>query len=137
MKTEVEFKIGDIVKFKVLEWSHEGWEFGSPVVMLSPVIRSSHDAGSADTMIEEEIINIVAVDNGSSEYNNAEDELEFRGWRLKYLNKCFNEAMKGKKFPKAHYEATEYTAEVVKNRMEDFDIDFKIIKKIKNGKKYD
>ena len=43
---------GNELTFDVLTWQHEGYEFGRPCLMLSPVIRENSDS-CPDTLIED------------------------------------------------------------------------------------
>jgi hypothetical protein len=100
---------GDKVTFDVIEWFHEGWEFGHPTVMLSPVIRIDHDHG-ADSIIESVCIGLVCGDHLTYLCGSDKQEIEWRGWNFVTLRKRFNQALKGKKFPVANYKAYRVTA---------------------------
>lgn len=104
----------DILIFDVLEWYHEGYEFGRPALMLSPVVRVDNDH-SAESLIESVLLDMVCA-NYPIQLNNEEDQIKWRGWNLKYLRKVFNQVMKGKKYPKAGYYATRKTVEIIKDK---------------------
>lgn len=61
-------KEGDEIIFDVLEWFHEGYQFGRPCLMLQPVIRENSDS-HPEAMIENACID--AVCNGRLAWNNA------------------------------------------------------------------
>lgn len=107
MKTETfAVKAGDVVTFKVLEWFHEGWEFGRPAMMLEPVIRIEHD-GSAESLIERVCLDLACNDNPLERLQNCDRrEIEWRGWNLATLRRRFSQAVKGKRFPVAGYAST-------------------------------
>ena len=107
-------KEGDILTFDVLEWFHEGYEFGRPCLMLSPVLRENSDQ-HPDTLIESVMINAVCDGKIDQSPGYAEQEIEWRGWNLKQLRRRFNEALKGKKFPVAGYIATRQVVKVTKD----------------------
>lgn len=104
-------KDGDIVTFDVLEWREDGWEFGSPCVMLSPVIRYDTDKDS-ESLIESVCLDICSESavGGAVKIRLSGDsdlrEFEWRGWNLKTLRRRFNESLAGKEFPKKGYAAT-------------------------------
>ncbi len=114
MKSEQYFSIkeGDVVTFDVLTWD-EGYEFGAPCLMLSPVIRENSDS-HAEAMIEDICIDLVCQDKIVQ--NNESDQIEWRGWNLKYLRWKFNEALAGKKFPKMNYQATRKKVKFIKDK---------------------
>jgi len=99
-------KSGDILTFNVLEWFHEGYEFGRPCLMLSPVIRENSDA-SAESIIEDVCIDLVVKKDISA--NNQQDQIDWRGWNLKYLRRVFREVLAGKRI--AQYKATQQKVE--------------------------
>lgn len=104
---------GDALTFQVLEWFHEGWEFGRPILMLSPVIRIEHDH-SAESLIESVCLD--AVCDGKLPWIKECDrrEIEWRGWNLTTLRRRFREVLKGKRFPVAGYVATTETVRIVR-----------------------
>ena len=95
-------KDGDILTFDVLTWQHEGYEFGRPCLMLSPLIREDSDA-DPEQLIETACIDLVV--DGKAIKNNEQQQIKWRGWNLKYLRRVFNEALIGHKFPIAGYRA--------------------------------
>ena len=105
-------KDGDVFTFDVLEWE-EGYEFGRPCLMLSPVIRENSDL-SAESLIESVLID--AVCDEELDYNNETDQIEWRGWNLKSLRKRYNESLKGKYFPKRNYRATRKTVKIIRDK---------------------
>jgi hypothetical protein len=93
----------DVVVFDVLEWFNEGYEFGRPCLMLSPVIREDSDS-HPEAMIEKACIDACVFKE--IPLNNQSDQINWRGWNLKTKRQRFNEVLKGKKFPIAGYKAT-------------------------------
>lgn len=108
----IEVKEGDELTFDVLEWYHEGYEFGRPCLMLSPVIRENSDS-HPEAMIEDACM--MASIDGRLLYNRERRQIDWRGWNLKTLRRAFNQALAGKKFPKAGYTATRQKVKFVKN----------------------
>jgi len=98
----LEIKAGDVLTFDVLQWD-EGYEFGAPCLILSPVIREDSDS-HPEAMVEDVCID--AVLDGKLLLNNEQQQIEWRQWNLKTLRRRFNEALAGKKFPKLNYQAT-------------------------------
>jgi hypothetical protein len=98
----LEIKAGDVLTFDVLQWD-EGYEFGAPCLILSPVIRENSDS-HPEAMIESVCID--AVLDGELLLNNEQQQIEWRQWNLKTLRRRFNEALAGKKFSKLNYRAT-------------------------------
>lgn len=98
----LDIKAGDELTFDVLQWD-EGYEFGAPCLILSPVIRENSDS-HPEAMVED--VCIEAVLDGQLLRNNQQQQIEWRQWNLKTLRRRFNEALAGKKFPKADYQAT-------------------------------
>lgn len=103
MKT-LKAKSGDILTFDCLEWFHEGWEFGHPVILLSPVVWIAHDH-NADVLIEKVAIDLACEFELPKISENDIKEMAWRGWNLKYLRSVFKKTLCGHKFPKAHYSA--------------------------------
>lgn len=108
----LEIKEGDILTFDVLEWYHEGYEFGRPCLMLSPVIQENSDS-NPESLIESALID--AVCERRLERNSERRQIEWRGWNLKYLRRCFNLALHGRVFPVANYQATRKTVKIIKD----------------------
>ena len=94
---------GDTLTFDVLEWFNEGYEFGRPCLILSPVIQENSDSDPG-SMIESACID--AVVDGKFELNREQQQIEWRGWNLTTKRRRFREALAGKKFPVAGYVAT-------------------------------
>lgn len=102
-------KAGDTATFRVLEWFHEGWEFGRPALMLAPVIRIEHD-NSADYLIEKVCFDLVCNDKPLERiYEGDQQEIDWRGWNLSTLRRRFAQASRGVRFPVAGYTATTRT----------------------------
>ena len=108
-------KVGDIVTVDVLEWYHEDYEFSRPCLMLSPVIREDSDS-NPESMIERLLIDLITEESIS--FNNQQDQVDWRGWNLKYLRRCFDQALKGKEFPVAGYTATRKVFKVIWDKKE-------------------
>jgi len=106
-------KEGDILTFDVLTWQHEGYEFGRPCLMLSPVICENSDS-NPDSLIEDTLIR--GCVDGKLPLNREKQQIEWRGWNLKYFRRCFNQALAGKKFPVAWYEATRQKVKIIRNK---------------------
>lgn len=105
-------KPGDILTFDILTWQNEGYAFGRPCLMLSPVIREDSDHEPWN------LVESVAMDlacDGKAVTNNQQGQIEWRGWNLKTKRRRFNEALKGKRFPVAGYRATRTVIEIVKD----------------------
>ena len=102
----IELKDGTEIVVKILEWYEESWEFDRPTLVLFPVIRYSPNGKSVEYMAEDLGINLCV--EGKAENHDYTSELEWRGWKLDYLNKVYSQVRKGKKFPKKRYKATEY-----------------------------
>lgn len=105
-KTESEWlqvKAGNELTFDVLTWQHEGYTFGRPCLMLSPVLRENSDS-HPECMIETACID--AVVTGRLLRNSEQRQIEWRGWNVAYLKRCFLSALAGKEFPVAGYCAT-------------------------------
>jgi hypothetical protein len=102
-------KDGDLVVFDVLEWFHEGWEFGHPTLMLRPVIQIDHDHG-AETLIESTCISLVCGHTMNYLCESDKHEIDWRGWNMVTLRRRFNQALRGKKFLIANYKAYRITA---------------------------
>lgn len=113
MSDHLEIKEGDELTFDVLTWQHEGYQFGRPCLMLSPVIRENSDS-NPDSLIEDVLIDIVTSE--SIVKNNEQHQIEWRGWNLAQLRRRFNEALKGKRFPIAGYRATRKKVRITKDR---------------------
>ncbi len=111
MKNNRPVKEGDILTFDVLEWYHEGYEFGHPCLILSPIINNNSDS-NPESIIEDALISLV-IGHIKLGDNRAEQEIAWREWNLSYLRKCFNAARKGKKFAKAGYKATRKKFEII------------------------
>ena len=109
----IAIKEDDILTFDVLEWWHEGYEFGRPCLMLSPVIRENSDS-HPEAMIEDVLIDMVI--SKVIQCNNQQQQIAWRQWNLSYLRKVFNQALKGKKFPIAQYKATRQKVRIIKNK---------------------
>lgn len=91
---------------KGLRWHEAGWEFDCPVMLLSPVIRYSPNGESIEEMVESLLLG--ATIDEKLETHDYSKEFDYRGWRLAYLNKVWNSAIKGKKYPKKNYQAEEW-----------------------------
>lgn len=104
---------GDELTFDVLTWQHEGYEFGRPCLMLAPVIRENSDS-DPESLIEN--VCITAVVGGGLERNTEEQQIHWRGWNLTQLRRRFNEALVGKRFPIAGYQATRKRVKIVRDR---------------------
>lgn len=115
----------DVVVFDVLEWFNEGYEFGRPCLMLSPVIREDSDS-HPEAMIETACIDACILKE--IPLNNQQDQIAWRGWDLKQKRRRFNEALKGKKFPIAGYKATRSVVRFFKNDRDE--MSFEIISTI-------
>lgn len=113
MTDHLQIKKGDQLTFDVLTWQHEGYEFGRPCLMLSPVIRENSDS-NPESLIESVCID--AVVDGRLELNNEQDQIQWRGWNLTQLRRRFNEALKGKRFPVAGYRATRKKVKITRNK---------------------
>jgi len=100
---------GDLVVFDVLEWFHEGWEFGHPTLMLRPIICIHHDNG-AESLVETCCIDLACGDTLRYLFDCDKHEIEWRGWNMATLRRRFNQALRGKKFPIANYKAYRITA---------------------------
>ena len=94
---------GDELTFDVLTWRHEGYEFGAPCLMLSPIICEDSDSNPA-SLIERACI--LACVDGKLRRNTEQQQIDWRGWNLKTLRRAFNQALAGKRFPVAGYQAT-------------------------------
>lgn len=105
-------KPGDILTFDILTWQNEGYEFGRPCLMLSPVIREDSDHEPWN-LVESVAMDFVCF--GKALKNNQQDQINWRGWNLKTKRRRFNEALKGKEFPIAGYRATRTVIEIVKD----------------------
>lgn len=114
-------KSGDILTFNVIEWFHEGYEFGRPCLMLSPVIREDSDS-NPESMIEDVCIDLSLGYKISK--NNQQDQINWRGWNLNYLRRVFREVLCGKKI--ATYKATQEKVEFEENIKGE--LDFKHVK---------
>lgn len=107
---------GDELTFDVLTWQHEGYEFGRPCLMLSPVVRENSDS-DPDSLIESVCID--AVVDGRLVRNNEQHQIEWRGWNLGQLRRRFREALAGKHFPIAGYYATRKRVRIVRDKHDD------------------
>ncbi len=106
-------KLGDILTFDILTWQNEGYEFGRPCLMLSPVIREDSDHEPWNLV---ESVAMDAVIDGKILKNNQQDQIDWRGWNLKTKRRRFNEALAGKKFPVAGYRATRTVVKIVEDK---------------------
>lgn len=106
-------KSGDKVTFDVLTWQHEGYEFGRPCLMLSPVIREDSDS-DPESMIEDVCIDLCC--SIPVQLNRETSQIEWRRWNLKTLRRAFNQALAGKKFPVAGYCATRKVVQFSHNK---------------------
>lgn len=88
-----------------LRWN-EDWEFDCPVLLLSPFIRYSPCGETIEHLVED--LGIDASLDGEVKSHDYSKEFEWRGWKLDYLNKVWNSAISGKKFPKKNYQAEEW-----------------------------
>ena len=116
----IDISENDIYIVDILEWYHEGYEFGHPCLMLSPVIREDSDSNSYSLM---ESTFIDAVIDKKLKYNTEETQILWRGWNLKYLKRVFIECLNGKKFPKAKYKATRYKIKIITDKHNDLTFD--------------
>ena len=114
MSDYITVKEGDILTFDVLTWQHEGYEFGRPCLMLSPVIRENSDS-NPESLIEDVCLD-VACGDGRLAVNNEQQQIDWRGWNLRYLRRCFNRALAGKRFPIAGYRATRRRVRIVRDK---------------------
>lgn len=124
-------KPGDILTFDILTWQNEGYEFGRPCLMLSPVIRENSDASPWN------LVESVAMDltmDGKAVTNNQQDQIEWRGWNLKTKRRRFNEALAGKRFPVAGYHATRTVIEIVKSEKWENGLDYREISTVEGPK---
>lgn len=108
----LDIREGDELTFDVLTWQHEGYEFGRPCLMLAPVIREDSDS-DPESLIEN--ICITAVVSGVLVKNTEVPQIKWRGWNLRQLRRCFNEALNGKRFPIAGYKATRKRVRIVRD----------------------
>ncbi len=106
-------KPGDILTFDILTWQNEGYEFGRPCLMLSPVIREDSDHEPCH-LVESVVMD--AVITGKILKNNQQDQIDWRGWNLKVKRRRFNEALAGKKFPVAGYQATRTVVKIIEDK---------------------
>lgn len=104
---------GDTLTFDVLTWQHEGYEFGRPCLMLSPVIREDSDS-HPEALIESVLLD--AVYDGKLTRNTEEQQIEWRQWNLTTLRRRFREALAGKRFPVAGYRATRQRVRITRDK---------------------
>lgn len=67
----------DIITFYGISWN-DGWEFGSPNLILSPIVQFTYDSGSIEAAIDELCFDL-CVNEVGSEINDTED---WRGWNI-------------------------------------------------------
>lgn len=89
-----------------LRWYEESWEFDCPVLLLSPVIRYSPNGESIEAMVED--LGLDASIDEKLENHDCSKEFEWREWNFNYLNRVWNSAINGKKYPKKNYKAEEW-----------------------------
>jgi hypothetical protein len=74
----MEIKHGDIVTFYGISWN-DGWDFGNPNIIISPILRFTEDAGSIESAVDELCIDM-CTDEIYSDSINTED---WRDWNIK------------------------------------------------------
>lgn len=124
-------KPGDILTFDILTWQNEGYEFGRPCLMLSPVIREDSDHEPWN-LVESVAMDLVC--DGRAVANNQQGQIEWRGWNLKTKRRRFSEALKGKRFPVAGYRATRTVIEIVKDDRWESGINYREISTVEGPK---
>jgi hypothetical protein len=98
---KIKLNDGLAVTFMTLRWD-DGWDFDCPSMCLSPIIRCFEDGSSHDRIIGD--ICVDAVCSGFIKSRSFEG-WTWRGYRLPVLRRRFREALGGKNFPVAKYEA--------------------------------
>lgn len=97
----MEVKPGDEVIIDTLTWL-DGWEFGHPSMIISPVIQCHEDGAYHERLVEHLCLGLCC---GAVMSDDFEASWGWRGYRLPYLKKIFKESLKGKKFPEKRYSA--------------------------------
>jgi hypothetical protein len=102
----IDLKHGLILTFKTLKWD-DGWEFECPSMCLSPIIHFYEDGSSHHKIIED--VCLEAICCGHFKSDDFQKACGWRGYNLPVLRRRFREALGGKKFPVAGYQAKEET----------------------------
>lgn len=71
-------KNNEIVTFYGISWN-DGWEFGNPNLILSPIVEFTYDAGSIEAAVDELCMEL-SLNEVESEVTDAEN---WRGWDIK------------------------------------------------------
>jgi hypothetical protein len=98
---------GTVLVFDALQWDEPGWEFGSPSVVLAPVLRVWENGESLEQIMED-LCDEACVD-GELHSEPVEEGLVNRRWKLTTLRQRFREAIAGREFPVKNYQAQRVT----------------------------
>ena len=74
----MKIKNNDIITFYGISWN-DGWEFGNPNLILSPIVEFTYDAGSIEAAIDELCLEL-SINEVESEVTDTEN---WRGWEIK------------------------------------------------------
>ena len=93
----MKIKDNDIITFYGISWN-DGWDFGNPNIILSPILRFTEDAGSIEAAVDE-----LCLDMCTDEvYSDSIDLEEWRGWNIEEITKFVTNYFQNKpyKIPK-------------------------------------
>lgn len=110
MKTEITIVEGMILVCDTLLWDG-GWEFDRPTMMLAPVVRCYETGASHDQIVEDVMLD--AVTEPTLKSQDFKQLWGWRGYKLPVLRRRFREALAGKRFPIAGYNARRQTVRIV------------------------
>lgn len=105
----IKLQVGQVFACNSLRWD-DGWEFGHPTLVLSPVLRCFEGHNGHETIMESILID--GVCSGYLRHDDFQETWGWRGYNLHTLCRRFKEALKGKKFPRAGYIAQRTWAEI-------------------------
>lgn len=88
----------DIITFYGISWN-DGWEFGNPNLILSPIVEFTYDAGSIEAAIDELCLDL-SINEVESEITETEN---WRGWNIEEFTKFVINYFKGKPYKIPQY----------------------------------
>lgn len=114
----MEVKNNEIITFYAIEWN-DGWEFGSPCIVLNPLVKYYYDGESIEDAIDDLCLDL-STDSVESE---REDNEEWRGYNIPEFRKFVQNRINDVQIDNKEYEVPEYFRDYFEALKEDFEED--------------